>query len=291
MTALDDPVGVGPDADAAESVRTSGSGRAEEELRRYRRSPRDLLRLVSYAVTTLLVVGLTIWAEDSVLGLEEDILALFDFLAPAIERVLHGSLEWIGFTIFVGIYLVPLVTKRYRLFLYLLTAGTVSFGLMQLTLWALQREEPRTLVNEIARRAGIEASTTSGAIGFAGYAASFVVLGPFVSSMWRRAGVIALGGLVLVRFLVVVRPAGRLPRRHPARCGGRRRGAVAVRPSRPPADDERHPAGADRHRPGSHRGASGAGRRTRLDALLRHPGRRHRACSSRSWGRRSGPPT
>ena len=49
--------------------------------------------------------ALTIWVEDSVLGFEQDVLRLFDFLSPTVERVLHGSLEWIGYA--VGLDRVP----------------------------------------------------------------------------------------------------------------------------------------------------------------------------------------
>ena len=53
------------------------------------------------------MIALTIWLEDSVLGLERDIIALLDFLTPAVERVLHGALEWCVALITVIVYLGP----------------------------------------------------------------------------------------------------------------------------------------------------------------------------------------
>jgi undecaprenyl-diphosphatase len=73
---------------------------------------------------------------------------------------------------------------------------------MWLVLQLLDREDPTLLVNEIAERAGLSDVHTSGEIGFAQFAAAFVVLGPFVSKRWRRAGAISLTVLVLLRFLV-----------------------------------------------------------------------------------------
>lgn len=71
----------------------SGVGATQEEIRRYVRSPEDVLRLVVFATITLVLLGLTVWVEDSILGFEQDIIALFGFLSPTIERVLLGSLE------------------------------------------------------------------------------------------------------------------------------------------------------------------------------------------------------
>ena len=126
---------------------------------------------------------------------------LFDFLSPTVERVLHGSLEWLGFVLWIALLAVPIVTKRWRLLIYVLVASAVAAGVMTGVLRLIEREEP-TVVNEIAARAGIAASTSSSVTGFAQFAAMFVVVGPFVSSRWRRAGVIALAVLVLIRFVV-----------------------------------------------------------------------------------------
>ncbi len=54
---------------------------------------------MSFAVVALVVVGLTIAFEDSVIGLEEDIVELFGFLTPSIERVLHGALEVVSLAV------------------------------------------------------------------------------------------------------------------------------------------------------------------------------------------------
>ena len=179
-----------------------GPGAGEQEIRRYERSPRDLLHLIVYAALTLALAALTIWVADSVLGFEQDVLRLFDFLSPTVERILHGSLEYLGYALGLIAFSVPLITRRYRLFAYLITANAVALGLMWLVLAGINREEPTLLVNEIASRAGITASTSSGELGFATLSASFVVLAPFVSGRWRRAGMLSIAALVMIRFLV-----------------------------------------------------------------------------------------
>ena len=159
-----------------------GTDDAAEEILRYERSPRDLLRLFVYAAVALLVIALTLWVEDSVLGFEQDVVRVFDFISPSIERVLHGSLEWLGLCISGAILIWTLVTRRFRLLGYVAVAYAVAGGLMWIVLQLLDREDPTLLVNEIAQRAGLSDATTSGEIGFAQFAAAFVVLGPFVSS-------------------------------------------------------------------------------------------------------------
>ena len=173
----------------------------DEEIRRYLRSPRDLLRLIAYALVTVAVVAITIALEDSVVGFEEDVLRVFDVLSPAVERVLHGSLEWIGLVVTIAVWLVPLVTKRYRLFGYIAVANAVAYVLMWAVLRLIDRELPEQLVNDLALRAGVGDATTTNEQAFAQLAASFTVLAPFVSVRWRRAGMASLVVLVVLRFL------------------------------------------------------------------------------------------
>ena len=139
-------------------------------------------------------------------GFEEDVLRVFDVLSPAVERVLHGSLEWIGLVVTVAVWLVPLVTKRYRLFGYVAVANVVAYVLMWAVLRMIDRELPEQLVNDLALRAGVGDATTTGEQSFAQLAASFTVLAPFVSIRWRRAGMASLAVLVVLRFLASAQP-------------------------------------------------------------------------------------
>ena len=183
------------------------------------------------------------------LGFEQDVVRVFDFISPSVERVLHGALEWVGLCISGAILIWTLVTRRFRLLGYVAVAYAVAGGLMWVVLQLLDREDPTLLVNEIAQRAGLSDATTSGEIGFAQFAAAFVVLGPFVSARWRRAGAIALAVLVLVRFIVGYYLPGNVVVSIPFGAAVGAGGAAGLRAARPPPDD-----GGDRGRPSRNAG-------------------------------------
>jgi undecaprenyl-diphosphatase len=209
MTAAPATVVDGAPTEVAEVLDRTGSGATEEVTHRYERSPRDVLRLVVYGATTLGGIGLVHWLEDSVLGLEEDIIRLFNFLSPSIERLVGGALEWCTALILAVLLAIPLITKRYRLFWYILASSALAGALMAVTLWLLDRKESDVLANEIAQRAGITHVTAGSLQAYAATTAAFVAVGPFVSARWRRAGVITLVLLALAHFVLSAElPAG-----------------------------------------------------------------------------------
>ncbi len=105
--------------DSAEPVTTgddvTGSGSTEQSTRAYARSPEDVFRLVVFAALALLLMALTAWAEESIFGVEEDLLELFDFLSDSVLRVIHGTAEIVALLIVARCVRVALSTKRYRL--------------------------------------------------------------------------------------------------------------------------------------------------------------------------------
>ena len=97
----------------------TGEGSHEEGTRRYTRSPEDVLRLIVFGIVTLVTAALTRWAQDSVVGFEEDLIGLLGFVSSTIERVLNGFIQFLGGVVLISIYLLPLITRRYRLFGYI----------------------------------------------------------------------------------------------------------------------------------------------------------------------------
>jgi uncharacterized protein (TIRG00374 family) len=188
--------------DNAPELEVSGSGATQESIRRYVRSPEDVLRLVVFTVITLVLFGLTLWVEDSILGFEEDIVALFGFLSPSIERVLLGSLEVVIIVVTIALLVIPLVTRRYRLFGYLFAASIVASVLMSLADALVERRASKFLVNEIAQRAGIGEDVSVGPAGLAQLVAVFIAFAPFVSRRWRRAGAVTVLVVTLLSLLV-----------------------------------------------------------------------------------------
>jgi uncharacterized membrane protein YbhN (UPF0104 family)/tRNA A-37 threonylcarbamoyl transferase component Bud32 len=199
------PITTEPARDAGEGSDLTGTGRNEEVTRRYDRSPQDVLRAITFAVIGATLLALTIGLEDAVIGVEEDIVELFGFVSPSIERVLHGGIEIVGLLVGIGIYLTPLITRRYRLFGYIMLASLTSMLLMSGAQWIVDREASVVVVNELANRAGITGGTASGSIGLAQTSAVFIVLAPFVTRRWRRAGAVTIAVMLMTRVLVAPR--------------------------------------------------------------------------------------
>ena len=189
-----------------EEIDLTGRGAFAESTRSYVRSPRDVLRFVVFAVSSLVLIAVTIGLEDGVVGIEEDIVELFGFISPTVERVLHGTVEVTAALIALAALLLPLVTRRTRLFGYVALASITALGLMSLVQRIVDRETSPGVINELADRAGItESGTSSGSIGLAQLTAMFIVMAPFTTRRWRRAGALCITVLVIARVLVSVR--------------------------------------------------------------------------------------
>lgn len=197
-----------PEANSTDQLSdVTGSGAQEEGTRRYTRSPEDVLRLVVFASVTLLLVGLTKWATDSIIGLERDLIELLGFVSPTIERVLEGVIEVVGLIVLLGLLAIPLITKRYRLFGYIFGASIFASLAMTAVEEFVTRDAASTVVNELAARAGIEVQTVTAAPGLASTAAMFIVVAPFVTRRWRHFG----AGLIALITLVTIVVSARLP--------------------------------------------------------------------------------
>ena len=185
----------------------TGEGSRQEGTHRYTRSPEDVLRLVVFGIVTLGAMALTRWAQDSIVGLEEDLVGLLGFVSSTIERVLNGLIQIVGFVVIVGLYLLPLATKRYRLFGYILLSSFVASLLMSVAQQFIDRDASDMVINELAARAGFGTDVAGAATGLAASAASFIAVAPFVSRRWRRFGII----LTITYTLVTVVVSARLP--------------------------------------------------------------------------------
>jgi undecaprenyl-diphosphatase len=193
---------VRPGRAGSESSDVTGRGSHEEATRRYVRSPEDVLRIVVFAALTVLLLALTIGVEDAILGFEEDVVELFGFLTPAVERVLGGTLEIVSIVVSLCVYLVPLFTRRYRLFGYIMAAAASAFALMSLAMIVIDRNVDSAVANELAQRAGLRTDNASGPIGLAQMAAMFIVVRPFVGRRWRNAGIGTITAVTLTSLLV-----------------------------------------------------------------------------------------
>ena len=189
-----------PDLDAIPAV-SAPTPVSESRILGYRRTPRDLFRTIVYAFITLVLLVPTLWTKDAILGFERDLIELVTFLHPSAERICVGLLQIIVAAVLIGVWVAPLVTKRYRLFGYLVVANVLAAGLAVVIEISLGGERSDELRNVIARRAGISSLGFPALWTLAMLAAVFVVLSPFVTRRWRSLGI---GTFVLVIALRLV---------------------------------------------------------------------------------------
>lgn len=192
---------------ARDAVPVTGD-HTEEEVTGYQRSPSDVLRTVVFAVLALLLVALARWARDESTALDEDLVQRLSFLTPGVGRILAGAVTLLVLASLVGAWATPLVTRHSRLVGHLLVSGVLAVLLVQGADRVVDRGDTDALVAELTRRGGVDSTLTVD--GIAVVAASFVVLGPFVSRRWRRAGARLLALVVLLRLLVPIAHPGTL---------------------------------------------------------------------------------
>lgn len=174
----------------------------------YKRSASDLLRLVVYASASVALLALTRWAENAVLGLESDVLELLDFLEPPAERVLGGLAQILAVGVQIAVLLTPILLRRFRLLGYLVLGQLLSSALVSAAVAWLSRSAPPKVVNQLASRAGVRLDAAFTPAALAGLAASFVILAPFVSRRWRRAGAVILAVFVFLQLVLSVQLSG-----------------------------------------------------------------------------------
>ena len=113
-----------------------------------------------------------------------------------------AQLLWVVATL--GVLVFPFALRRYRLLGYLIVANIVTSALVQAAIEFVDQEQPKRIANELAERAGVHVGSTITATGIATLTASFLLLGPFVGSRWRRAGALLLAAFVAMRILLSV---------------------------------------------------------------------------------------
>jgi uncharacterized membrane protein YbhN (UPF0104 family) len=203
--AHDAPDGARTDVGTAPSARPAvvpvPGDRFEEEVTGYVRSPSDVLRTVVLGLVTLLVVVLAAWSRDGVLSLEDDLVQLLPSRTSTVERILVGALTLLMLASLTVTWSVPLVLRRYRLFGYLAVAGVLAASAVRGVDSLLDGGTPGLLSRQVSD-GGVDGRLTVD--GLAVTAASFAVLAPFVSRRWRRAGVLVLALLTLLRLTMPV---------------------------------------------------------------------------------------
>lgn len=159
----------------------------EADVPRHERSPADVLRIVGFATLTTGLICMVLWAERAVSGFESDIVDLFGSISPGVERILNGFAQIVVIAIAAVFVAAALWGRRWRLLGYLVVGNAVS-GLVAGTIhWWLGRHISAPVANELAQRAGVSGGLVDVVV-LAQLMASLVILGPFVTRRWRKAG-------------------------------------------------------------------------------------------------------
>ncbi|MGY1785071.1 lysylphosphatidylglycerol synthase domain-containing protein [Geodermatophilus sp. SYSU D00698] len=177
-----------PPGPAAGPPAVRGADPSEEEVTGYERSPSDVLRTAVLTTVTLLLGLVAAWSREAAAALDADLVARLTSAAPALERSLTGAVTVLVAVSLAAAATAPLLLRRPRLFGYLLTGAAAAV----------------LLTRAAAEALGGEPGDLRGALGVHGpavTAASFVVLAPFVSRRWRRAGALVLALTVLLQLL------------------------------------------------------------------------------------------
>ena len=169
----------------------------------YRRSPSDVLRLILFSLATVGLLGLTRWAESTVLAFESDVVAVFRGLNPSVERALNQTLSVAAGIVGAAVYVPPILLKRYRLIGYIVVANVATVLLVGLATWWLDQAASTSLVATVVDRFGATSKGSLNLWTLAELASSFVILAPFVGRRWRQAGMVILATFVVGRIVLV----------------------------------------------------------------------------------------
>ncbi|MEA2057593.1 MAG: hypothetical protein U9O63_02635, partial [Actinomycetota bacterium] len=172
------------------------------ERAKYVRSPSDALRLMVALAVTLFGLILALGAPDTLIGLEGDLIRAVNKAPDNIEIVVLGLIQIVALAFPLFVIIVFMVRRRWlRLAMVLLGAVTAGTAV-----WALDRH----LIDRIAAPAFREAIEFEGWVAdaafpnspyLAGVVAALVVMNPWISRRWRRAGWVTLWAFVIARLL------------------------------------------------------------------------------------------
>jgi undecaprenyl-diphosphatase len=176
---------------------------ALDDIVGYRRSPSDVVRVILFSLATVALLGLTRWAESTVLAFESDVVALFGRLNPSVEHALNQTLSIAAGIVGLAVYVPPLLLKRYRLIGYIVVANLATALLVGVATWWLDQAASRSLLATVVDRFGATSQGSLNLWTLAQLTSSFVILAPFVGRRWRQAGMVLLGVFVLGRIVLV----------------------------------------------------------------------------------------
>jgi undecaprenyl-diphosphatase len=179
-----------------------GAGQQDpEEIVGYVRSASDVLRLFTFGLLSVVLLALARWAQDALLGVERDIVGLFEFVSAPAERILAGGGQITQAIVTLAVLVPPFLTRRYRLLGYLLTGNIITGIVMSGVVQWLNQSEVHRVAEFIAAHNGPDLVAVHPLV-LTQIVCSFIILGPFVGLRWRRTGALTAAGLTLLQLIV-----------------------------------------------------------------------------------------
>ncbi len=173
-----------------------------EAVSGYERSPEDLLRLLVGAAIAIGVILSVKLLGAAVNGFQEDVVGLVAVHKPELARFFEALLSLIGLTLGLLTLLMPLFTRRFRAFGYVLVANVACAALMAaVDAWI----DLGGAFSTAATSAGA-ADALPDATAIAQSAAAIVVFSPFVTRRWRQMLWSLFATMLVLELLVSAHP-------------------------------------------------------------------------------------
>ena len=184
---------------------TSGDAMAAadpgQEPARQQRSPVDALHLVAAAIALLLCLILAVGAENTMAGVEADLLQLVDRVPSALTDVLVGLVQLVALVTPLVVVAVALALRRVRLAVLLVAVPLAAAVLEGVLAGRLGRLRPALLAQALAQESWVTGAAFPRAAWIGGAAAATVVAGPWLTHGWRRAAWWLVGVFALTRMV------------------------------------------------------------------------------------------
>ena len=164
------------------------------------RTPSDYLHLVVGSVVVLLGLAVATGASDAVVGVEGDLLWLFDLLPDGLARVLDLAVQGVLGLIPVFVGIVVLLGRRYCLFGMLVAAALgAQFLLVAFISLSAPHRGTATVLLGIEPPSWTTGRVHTGSEYLASLVATVVLSSPWISHRWRRAGWVTVAVVAVMR--------------------------------------------------------------------------------------------
>lgn len=174
---------------------------SDSEVVSYDRSPVDLFRLVVWAAAATAVAFATRYLRAGTDGIEENLSSLLTVDSANVRVALDVLLLATSVIATLVVLIIPLVTRRWRLFGYVFSANILaSIAIALVNLWVGDLDTVGVAASAAQDGLGLDMSTDVTAA--TQMIAAFVAVAPFVSNRWRRLGMWLVGVLMVLRLVV-----------------------------------------------------------------------------------------